>query len=62
MESIEYNVDLMDDESEDLVLEIPDGKVLKKNYVGKNIKNYKSMLVLSHFKGHQMGGYSDALK
>ncbi len=36
MESIEYNVDLMDDESEDLVLEI--GKVLKKNYNGKILK------------------------
>ena len=58
----EYNVDLMDGEPEDLVLEIPDGKAIKKNYVGKNIQNYKSMLVLSHFKGHQMGGYGGALK
>ena len=50
----------MDDEPEDLILEILDGKVLKKNYVGKNIKNY--MLVLSNFKGHQIGGYRGALK
>ena len=44
------------------VLDIPNGKVLKKNYVGKNLKNYDSMLVLSHFKGHPMGGYGGALK
>lgn len=43
-------------------LDIPNGTVLKKNYVGKNLKNYQSMLVLSHFKGHAMGGYGGALK
>lgn len=57
-----FDVDIMDDEGEDLVLEIPNGKIIKKNYVGKNIKNYDSMLVLSHFKGHPMGGYGGALK
>lgn len=57
-----FNVDIMDAEPEDKVLEIPSGKVLKKNYVGKNIDNYDSMLVLSHFKGHPMGGYGGALK
>lgn len=57
-----FDVDLMDGEGPDEVLEIPDGKVIKKNYVGKNIKNYNSMLVLSHFKGHPMGGYGGALK
>ena len=56
-----YNVDIMDAE-EDKVLEIPNGKRLKVNYVGKNIENYDSMLVLSHFKGHPMGGYGGALK
>ena len=55
-----YDVDILDSE-EDLVLEIPNGKVIKKNYVGKNITNYDSMLVLSHFKGHPMGGYGGAL-
>ena len=45
-----------------MVLEIPNGKVIKKNYVGKNMANYDSMLVLSHFKGHAMGGYGGALK
>ena len=50
------------DEDGDIVLDIPNGNVLKKNYVGKNIKNYDSMLVLSHFKGHPMGGYGGALK
>ena len=46
----------------DLEVEIPNGKVLKKNYLGKDIVNYDSMLVLSHFKGHPMGGYGGALK
>lgn len=57
-----YNVDLLDSEGPDLVLDISEGKVIKKNYVGKNIKNYDSMLVISHFKGHPMGGYGGALK
>ncbi len=57
-----FNVDILDAEGPDLELEIPNGKVIKKNYVGKNIQNYDSMLVLSHFKGHPMGGYGGALK
>jgi len=57
-----FDVDIMDEQGDDLVLEIPNGQVIKKNYVGKNIKNYNSMLVLSHFKGHPMGGYGGALK
>ena len=56
-----YDVDLMDEEG-DIELSIPNGKVLKKNYVGSHIKNYDSMLVLSHFKGHPMGGFGGALK
>lgn len=57
-----YNVDILDAEGPDIVLDIPNGKIIKKNYVGKNIKNYDSMLVVSHFKGHPMGGYGGALK
>lgn len=57
-----FTVDLLDAEGPDLELSIPNGKVLKKNLVGKNLKNYDSMLVLSHFKGHPMGGYGGALK
>ena len=57
-----FKVDLLDEEGPDLELEIPEGKVIKKNYVGKNIVKYDSMLVLSHFKGHPMGGYGGALK
>ena len=57
-----FDVDLLDAEGPDLVLDIPDGNKIKKNYVGKNIANYDSMLVLSHFKGHPMGGYGGALK
>ena len=57
-----FTVDIMDGEGPDRVLEIPNGKVIQKDYVGKNIENYDSMLVLSHFKGHPMGGYGGALK
>ena len=57
-----FDVDLLDGEGPDIELDIPNGKVIKKNYVGKNIANYDSMLVLSHFKGHPMGGYGGALK
>lgn len=57
-----FDVDLLDAEGPDLVLGIPGGKVIQKNYVGKNIANYNGMLVLSHFKGHPMGGYGGALK
>ncbi|MBR5328903.1 MAG: DUF362 domain-containing protein [Firmicutes bacterium] len=57
-----YKVDLLDAEGPDLELDIPNGKVIQKNYLGKNIENYDSMLVLSHFKGHPMGGYGGALK
>lgn len=57
-----FTVDLLDAEGPDLELEIPDGKVIKKNFVGKDIVNYDAMLVLSHFKGHPMGGYGGALK
>lgn len=58
----DYDVEILDDEGPDMVLEIPDGKVIQKNYVGKNLAKYDSMLVLSHFKGHPMGGYGGALK
>lgn len=55
-------VDILDAEGPDLELAIPNGKMIKKNYVGKDIAKYDSMLVLSHFKGHPMGGYGGALK
>lgn len=57
-----FSVDLLDAEGPDLELSIPDGKIIKKNFVGKAIESYDSMLVLSHFKGHPMGGYGGALK
>lgn len=57
-----FDVDLLDAEGPDLVLGIPGAKVIQKNYVGKDIANYNGMLVLSHFKGHPMGGYGGALK
>ena len=57
-----YKFDLMDAEGPDMVLPVRGGTHLKENYVGKNMANYDSMLVLSHFKGHPMGGYGGALK
>ena len=57
-----FAFDLLDAEGPDLELEIPDGKKINKNFVGKNIVNYDSLLVLSHFKGHPMGGYGGAIK
>lgn len=57
-----YTVDIMDAEGPDAVWPIENGKVIKKNLLGKNIENYDSMLVLVHFKGHPMGGYGGAIK
>ncbi|MBR3680652.1 MAG: DUF362 domain-containing protein [Clostridia bacterium] len=57
-----FEVDLLDAEGPDLELEIPNGREIKKCFVGKDIVNYDSALVLSHFKGHPMGGYGGALK
>lgn len=57
-----FTVDLLDADGPDLKLEYPKGKVIREDYVGKDIANYDSMLVLSHFKGHPMGGYGGALK
>lgn len=57
-----FAVDIMDAEEPDMVLPIKNGKRISKNYVGKNLEKYDSLLVLSHFKGHPMGGYGGALK
>ena len=57
-----FNVDIMDAEEPDIKLDIPNGIAIKKNYIGKNAKNYDSVLVISHFEGHAMGGYGGALK
>lgn len=57
-----FTVDLLDAEGPDMVLNIPQGVRITKNMVGKDMANYDSMLVLSHFKGHPMGGFGGALK
>ncbi len=57
-----FPVDLMDGEGPDLRVPVKNGLVLKDNILGKHIADYDSMLVLSHFKGHPMGGYGGALK
>ena len=57
-----YPVDLLDAQGPDMVLEIPEGKKIKKNFVGKDLVNYDATLILSHFKGHPMGGFGGALK
>ena len=57
-----FPVDILDAQGPDKELPIPGGKILQKNFVGKDIENYDSMQVLSHFKGHPMGGYGGAIK
>ena len=57
-----YKFDLLDAEGPDVVVPVKNGKILKEDYLGKNIEKYNSMLVLSHFKGHPMGGFGGALK
>lgn len=57
-----FDVDILDSEQPDMQLAVPNGKQIKTDYVGKHIANYDSVLVLSHFKGHPMGGYGGALK
>lgn len=57
-----FDVDILDSTEEDLKLEILGGEILPYTLVGGGIKNYNSTLVLSHFKGHPMGGYGGALK
>lgn len=55
------NVDLMDEEGE-MSIPVENGFHLKENIVGSHLKNYDSILILSHFKGHAMGGFGGALK
>lgn len=57
-----FPFDLLDGEGEDMILPVPEGKRIKQNFVGRNTAKYDSLLVLSHFKGHPMGGYGGALK
>ena len=57
-----FVVDIMDEEDNDVVLDIPNGTTIKKDYLGSHILRYDSILVLSHFKGHPMGGFGGALK
>lgn len=57
-----FDVDLLDAEGPDMILPVKRGTVLSENHVGKNLANYTDLLVLSHFKGHPMGGFGGALK
>lgn len=59
--SNDFTIDILDADSEE-ILENPTGSVIKKNFIGSNMKHYDSMLVLSHFKGHPMGGFGGAIK
>lgn len=54
-------VDIMDADG-DVALPVSGGKWITELAVGKNIMNYDSMLVLTHFKGHTMGGFGGSLK
>ena len=60
--TMHFAVDILDAQGPDLELAVPGGRIIQKNYVGKDIEAYDSMLVLSHFKGHPMGGYGGAIK
>lgn len=58
-----FPVDIMDEDDDgDIVLNIPNGTTIKKDYVGGHLSRYDSILVLSHFKGHPMSGFGGALK
>ena len=57
-----FKVDILDGEGPDITLKIPNGILIKENYIGKNTLNYDSCLLISHFKGHGMGGFGGALK
>lgn len=57
-----FDFDLMDENDDDIVLDIPNGKQIKKDYVGGHLSRYDGAIVLSHFKGHPMGGFGGALK
>lgn len=57
-----FVVDLMDRCGPDIEIPVRNGKHLEKDIMGKHFLRYDSMLVLSHFKGHPMGGYGGALK
>ena len=56
-----FDVDIMDRDGS-ITLDIPNGKVIKENYVGAHIDNYDSVLVIAHGKGHPMGGFGGQLK
>ena len=57
-----FPVDIMDEDENDITLDIPNGNVIKKDYLGGHINRYDSILVLTHFKGHPMGGFGGAMK
>ncbi len=57
-----FKFDLLDATGPDIELDIPNGVRIKKNYIGKDFSKYDSMLIVSHFKGHPMGGFGGALK
>ena len=57
-----FPIDIMDEEENDVVIDLPQGTTIKKDYLGNHIRKYDSILVLSHFKGHPMGGFGGALK
>jgi uncharacterized Fe-S center protein len=54
-------VDIMDEEVS-ITLPFPNGRNIKEDFVGSHFANYDSFLILSHFKGHMMGGFGGAIK
>lgn len=56
-----FKTDILDSDGEE-ALEMPERNTIHKNFIGSHMKNYDSMLVISHFKGHPMGGFGGAIK
>lgn len=57
-----FDTEILDGGCEDMILPVKNGRHIDKNYVGGGLSKYDSLLVLSHFKGHPMGGYGGAIK
>mgnify|MGYP001519013792 FL=1 len=55
------DVDIMDADGE-VALPVKGGRHLKEDFVGRNYLNYDFTVILSHFKGHAMGGFGGAIK
>ena len=56
------SVDIMDDGEQTVAFPVKGGKWFTEMYMGKNLADYNSLFVLTHFKGHTMGGFGGSAK